>query len=263
MAEYKIISKNDVQYVEILMTDETIIVEAGLMHYYQGDISMENPIPEAGKIFKAKLSGEKIFRTLFHGTGKLVLSPSLVNYHAIKLEDETFIVDKGAFCAADEGITIDIFVNKASTGVLSGEGMIQTLVKGTGTVIISVPGPIETIHLEDDTLVADGAFSVARSQSLNFQTQKSTSSMISSMTSGEGWVNVFQGTGTVLLSPVPNRNIIFQEHFGKTMSKLNTASSKSKAIIKAMLPGCLVNFLSIGIISFVLYYLIVNYLRIE
>jgi len=263
MAEYKIISKNDVQYVEIIMTDETIIVEAGLMHYYQGNIRMKNPLPGAGKIVKAKLSGEKVFRPRYYGTGKLVLSPSLVNYFAIHLNNDEFIIDKGSFCASDDSITIDIFVNKMSTSILSGEGLVQTLVKGTGTVIISVPGAVETIKLENDTLVTDGAFSVARSQSLDFQIQKSSSSMISSMTSGEGWVNVFHGTGSVFLTPVPNRNIIFQDHFIKTMSQLSTPISKSKSIIKNMLPGCLINSLTIGIISFILYFLIIYYFKID
>ncbi|MBF0452999.1 MAG: AIM24 family protein [Candidatus Magnetomorum sp.] len=257
MPKYKIRSKNDVQYVEITITDETVIVEAGLMHYYLGNITMENPMPGAGKIFKAKLSGEKAFRPRYHGTGKLVLTPSFEDYFAISLNDEAYIIDKGAFCASDENIMIDISVNKALTGMLSGEGMVQTLIKGTGTVIIAVPGPVEKIQLENETLVVDGDFTVARSQSLNFQTQKVDPSIIKSITSGEGWVNVIQGTGTVFISPVPNKNILFQEHIDKALSQSSRTPVKEKA--KFQLPGCLVNLLTIGAISFFVYFLFIYY----
>jgi len=255
MAEFKIHSQNDVQYVEIFITDEGLVVEAGLMHYYQGDIQVKNPMPGTGKFFKSRLSGEKVFRPEYHGTGKLVLEPSLNDYFALELQDESYIIDKGAFCAADMGITVDIAVNKAMTGMLSGEGMVQTLVKGTGTVIMEVPGPVEKIQLDNDTLVVDGDFTVARSQSLSFQTQKLTSSIIGTMTSGEGWVNVVHGTGTVFLSPVKNKHALLKEHIESLLSQQNKTQPKSKF----QLPGCLVNLLTIMVISFFVYFLFIYY----
>jgi len=259
MAEYNIKSINDVQYVEIFMTDDTVIVEAGLMHYYQGDITIENTMPGAKKIIKSKLSGEKAFNPIYKGTGKLVLTPSLRDYYAIQLNDDTYIVDKGAFCAADSGIEIDIYVNKAFTGMVSGEGMVQTLVKGTGTVIISVPGPVETIQLENDTLIVDGSFIVARTQSLDFKAQQILPSVFKSITSGEGWVNAVNGSGTVLLSPVPNKNILFEEHLEQMFSKLGKYDLGDKSKSKIKLPGCLVNLLTLAAIAFLVYFLFIYY----
>ena len=259
MAEYKIQSINDVQYVEILMTDDTVIVEAGLMHYYQGNIIIENTTPSAKKMVKAKLSGEKVFRPRYKGTGKLVLTPSFKDYYAMKLNDEAYIIDKGAFCAADSGIEIDIYVNKAFTGMMSGEGIVQTLVKGTGVVIISVPGPVEIIQLENDSLIVDGSFIVARNQSLNFKSQKILPSIIKSITSGEGWVNAVNGTGTVLLSPVPNKNILFEEHIELLFSQLEKHNVGEKSKPKFKLPGCLVNLLTVAVISYLIYFVFIYY----
>jgi len=259
MAEYKIHSINDVQYVEITMSDDTIIVEAGLMHYYQGDIIIENTMPGAKKMVKARLSGEKIFRPSYQGTGKLVLTPSFKDYYALQMNDETYIIDKGAFCAADSSIEIDIHVNKALTGMVSGEGFVQTLVKGTGTVILSVPGPVETIQLEKDTLIVDGSFVVARSQSLDFRAQKALPSIVKTITSGEGWVNAVSGTGTVLLSPVPNKNILFEEHLEKLFSQLKKYDIGDNDKTKFKLPGCLVNLLTIAFISFLVYFVFIYY----
>ena len=259
MAEYTILSKNDVQYVEIFMTNEAVIVEAGLMHYYLGDIIMENPMPNPKNMMKAKLSGEKIFRPIYKGTGKIVLSPSFKDYFALQMKDDAFIIDKGAFCAADSSIHIDITINNAFTGLVSGEGMVQTLVKGTGTVIISVPGPVETIQLDNNTLIVDGSFIVARSHSLDFQTKKVSPSIIKSITSGEGWVNSVHGTGTVLLSPVPNKNILFQEHIEKVFSQFGMDTVEGKDKTKVKLPGCLVNLLTIAAVSFFIYFLFIYY----
>jgi uncharacterized protein (AIM24 family) len=258
MAKYIIHSKNDVQYVEIRMADETIVVESGLMHYYQGNITMENPMPGPQKILKAKMSGENIFKPLYQGTGTLFLTPSFNDYYELKMNDDVFIIDKGAFCASDSGLTIDISVNKALTGMMSGEGLVQTLVKGTGSVIISVPGPVEIIQLEKDTLIVDGPFIVARSESLEFEARQISRSMIKTITSGEGWVNAVSGTGTVLLSPVPNKNILFKEHIEQLFSQ-NERSTIGDKQAKFKLPGCIVNLLTMAVISYLVYFLFIYY----
>jgi uncharacterized protein (AIM24 family) len=36
--------------------------------------------------------------------------------------------------------------------------------------------------------------------------QKATKGLISSLRSGEGLVNIIEGTGTVFISPIPNRS---------------------------------------------------------
>jgi uncharacterized protein (AIM24 family) len=256
MAKYVIHSKNDVQYVEIVLSDETVIVEAGLMHYYQGQITMDNPMPNAKKMLKAKMSGEKVFKPMYKGTGKLFLEPSFKDYYALQLDNEAFIIDKGAFCASDSGISIDISVNKALTGLMSEEGLLQTLVKGTGTVIMSVSGPVETIQLSNDTLVVDGPFIVARSETLDFEAKQISRSIIKSITSGEGWINSVSGTGNVFLAPVPNKNILFQEHIEQLFSRF---MKKSEGKTKFQLPGCLVNLLTLAAISFVVYFIFIYY----
>jgi uncharacterized protein (AIM24 family) len=259
MAEYIIHSKNDVQYVEIELLDETVVVESGLMHYYQGKITMDNPMPGTKKMLKAKMSGEKVFKPLYKGTGKLFLAPSFNDYYALKMNNEAFIIDKGAFCASDSAISVDVSVNKALTGLMSGEGMLQTLVKGKGTVIMSVPGPVETIQLNNDTLIVDGPFIVARSDSLDFEARQISRSIIQSITSGEGWVNAVSGTGTVLLSPVPNKNILFQEHIEQLFSNHMKTSVGENQKTKFKIPGCLVNLLTLAAFSFVVYLLFLYY----
>ncbi len=80
MAEFRILSKNNVNYVEIIMNKETVRTESGAMRYYQGQISMESKAPSIGGFFKAQFTGETVFKPTYTGTGKLVLEPSLFDY---------------------------------------------------------------------------------------------------------------------------------------------------------------------------------------
>lgn len=48
----------------------------------------------------------------------------------------------------------------------------------------------------------DGNFAIAWSQSLKFTVERSTKTLIGSAASGEGLVNVYRGTGKVLMAPL-------------------------------------------------------------
>jgi len=65
--------------------------------------------------------------------------------------------------------------------------------------------------LHNERLVLDGAYAVARSSSLGYSVQKSSRSLFGTVASGEGFVQVVEGTGRVYLSSVPNHSIALQE----------------------------------------------------
>jgi uncharacterized protein (AIM24 family) len=220
MAEFYIKQQNLLNYVEVILHNDSVRTEAGALRYYQGPIEMKSKMPSVGGFIKSRLSGEKVFRPVFSGTGKLVLEPSFQEYYQLDLEDETMILDRGAFWACDNEVEADIKVNKISTSVFSGEGLIQTVVKGRGTVIIQAPGPIEVIDLRNDRLVVDGNFAVARSASLDFSVQQSSRSLLGTVTSGEILVNVLQGTGRVYLAPIPNHTLMLQEVIVSSMQNM-------------------------------------------
>lgn len=223
MAEFTIRKEEDaVSYVEVVLNNETVKTEAGAMRYTMGDIKMTSKMPGVKGFFKAKATGEAVFKPEYTGTGKLVLEPSFMEYYSLQLEDNAYVLDRGAYWASDGSIEITAKRNKAIAGLFSGEGLFQTLVRGTGCVIISAPGRIEEIELQGQKLVVDGSFAVARSESLTFSVQKSTKSLLASVTSGEGFVNVIEGMGKVLLAPVPNRNVLLQSLM------LGVSASKSR-----------------------------------
>ena len=58
------------------------------------------------------------------------------------------------------------------------------------------------IDLVNDTLKIDGHMAVAWSSTLEFTVERSSKTLLGSAYSGEGLVNVYRGTGKVLMSPV-------------------------------------------------------------
>ena len=57
------------------------------------------------------------------------------------------------------------------------------------------------ITLENDAVKIDGNLAIAWSNSLNFTVERSGKTLIGSAASGEGLVNVYRGTGKVLMMP--------------------------------------------------------------
>lgn len=58
------------------------------------------------------------------------------------------------------------------------------------------------MELQNDVLKVDGNFAIAWSDTLEFSVERSGKSLIGSAASGEGLVNVYRGTGKVLLAPI-------------------------------------------------------------
>ncbi len=203
MAVFTELSKNNVNYVEVELSNEAITLESGAMYYMQGHIEVETKVPSIGGMLKAGLTGENIIRPVYSGTGKIMLEPSFNDYHVLNLNNETFILDQGSYVASDASVEVSAFRNKFMTGLRSGEGMFQTKVSGTGQVVVQAQGPIQLIELNNDKLSVDGTFAVARAESLSYSVQKVTKSLLGAAASGEGFVNVFEGSGKVFLAPVP------------------------------------------------------------
>jgi uncharacterized protein (AIM24 family) len=68
------------------------------------------------------------------GTGEIWLEPSWGYYSFVQLNNETVVVDKGLFYAAESSVEVGLFVQKnASTALFGGEGLFQTKMKGSGT----------------------------------------------------------------------------------------------------------------------------------
>ena len=206
------------QLVANLSDDIGVFVQAGEMQILFGDIEVGTGIKSAGDLFKKVISSsvtdETVVKPYYRGTGQLVLEPT---FNHIILEDlsmweEGLVIEDGMFLACEE--TVDIKVKPRTTvssAIFGGEGLFNTNLVGKGLVAMESPVPKEELiiaEINDDVVKIDGNMAIAWSPSLKFTVQKSTKTLIGSAVSGEGLVNVYEGTGKVLIAPVRrNRGI--------------------------------------------------------
>ncbi len=219
MANFEIIEQQGLRLVKVTLRNETVRTESGAMYYIRGNITMQSKAPSASGFLKSIATGENIFRPTYTGTGELYLEPSLSGFHIIEIDGNEWILDSGAYWASDGTVEVGIERNKLVAGLVGGEGLFQTKVKGKGKVVMVAQGPVEVVKLQNDRLVVDGNFAIARTTTLNYRVEKATKSIIGSITSGEFLVNTFEGTGTVLLAPIPYWEVMLIRQIKGTNTK--------------------------------------------
>ena len=212
MAEFEIVAREQLKMIKCLLKDESVRAESGALHYMRGQIEMTSAAPSVGGFLKSLVTSENIFRPTYKGTGEIYFGPPIFGeYMILDLQNEEWILEQGAYVCSDIAIEVGVWRNKALSALLGGEGWFQTSVKGTGKVVMQAPGYVERIDLRGEKLSVDGKFAVARTAGLKFEVQKAAKSILGSMTSGEGLLSTFEGTGAVLIAPVPN---VFQNLVG-------------------------------------------------
>ena len=116
------------------------------------------------------------------------------------------VLDDGLFLACESSIQHKTVARSSvSSAVAGGEGLFNLGLVGSGVACLESPCPREElieIELNNDVLKIDGNMAIAWSSSLRFTVERSGKSLIGSAASGEGLVNVYRGTGHVLMSPM-------------------------------------------------------------
>ena len=222
MAAFEVIEQEGLRLVKITLNNETVRTESGAMYYMRGPITMESKAPSAMGFLKSMATGESVFRPTYTGSGELFLEPSFGGFHTLDLGGREWILEHGAYWASEAGVEVDVHREKALTAFKSGEGLMQfqTKVKGTGKVVLNAQGPVQEMALKNEKLVVDGKYVIARPAGLNYSIERATKSLLGSATSGEGMVSVYQGTGTVLIAPIPywRQRLFATLHAGAMMS---------------------------------------------
>lgn len=145
------------------------------------------------------------------GDGTLVLEPTYKHIILLDLDEwgNSIVLDDGLFLACESMLKQKAVRRKTfSSAFAGGEGFFNLGLKGSGVVCIESDCPREElveITLEDDVVKIDGNLAIAWSGSLDFTVERAGKSLLGSAASGEGLVNVYRGTGKVLLAPVGNQ----------------------------------------------------------
>ena len=189
-----------------------ITCQAGAMQWMAGNVFSTTGVKGVGdligKTFRGKVTGESAIKPEYTGDGMLVLEPTYKHIILLDTSDwnGTVVLDDGLFLACESRLTHKaVMRSNLSSAVAGGEGLFNLGISGDGILAIESFCPREElieITLDNDVLKVDGNFAIAWSGSLDFTVERSGKTLIGSAASGEGLVNVYRGTGKVLLAPV-------------------------------------------------------------
>lgn len=189
-----------------------VTVQAGAMQWMVGNVHATTGVKGVsdffGKAVRGKVTGESAIKPEYTGDGILVLEPTYKHLLLVDLADwnGSIVLDDGLFLACDSKLKHKaVMRSNFSSAVAGNEGLFNLGIVGNGMVCLESPCPKEElieITLQDDVLKIDGNMAIAWSGSLDFTVERSGKTLIGSAASGEGLVNVYRGTGKVLLAPV-------------------------------------------------------------
>ena len=198
--------------VLIELNGDEYITSAGAMQWMLGNVESVTDVKGVGdfigKALKSSVTNESTVKPKYRGNGILMLEPT---YKHILIEDIStwgsgMVLDDGMFLGCEAKVKYDVVMrSNLSSAFLGNQGLFSLKLSGNGLAILESPVPREElieIELQNDVLKIDGNFAVAWSDTLNFTVEKSGKSLLGSAVSAEGFVNVYRGTGKILLAPV-------------------------------------------------------------
>lgn len=194
------------------LSKANITLQAGAMQWMAGNVNATTGLKGVGDFFgkavRGKVTGESAVKPEYTGNGVLVLEPTYRHILLIDLADwnGSIVLDDGLFLACDSKLKQkSVMRSNLSSAVAGGEGLFNLGVVGNGVLCLESPSPKEElieVTLQDDVLKVDGNMAIAWSGTLDFTVERSGKTLLGSAASGEGLVNVYRGTGKVLLAPV-------------------------------------------------------------
>ena len=194
------------------VSKSNVTVQAGAMQWMVGNVKATTGIKGVGDLFgkavRGSVTGESAIKPEYTGDGTLVLEPTYQHILLLDLSkwNGSVVLDDGLFLACESSLKHKAVMRSTlSSAVAGNEGLFNLGIQGNGIVCLESPCPKEElveVTLDKDVLKVDGNFAIAWSGSLEFTVERSGKSLLGSAASGEGLVNVYRGTGKVLLAPV-------------------------------------------------------------
>lgn len=194
------------------LSTSSVTLQQGAMQWMVGDVNASTGIKGVGdflnKSLRSSVTNESAVKPEYHGTGMLVLEPTYKYIILLDVSDwnNSIVLEDGYFLACES--TLDhktVARSSLSSAAAGGEGLFNLGLSGEGIVALESPvayNELIEVELDNDELRIDGSFAVAWSSSLKFTVERTTKSLIGSAASGEGFVNVYRGTGKILMAPV-------------------------------------------------------------
>lgn len=223
--------------VAISLNQNAVRLKPGAMQMMLGNIQQETGIKGAGdllgKALKAKVTGDNMIKPLYKGSGVIITEPTYC-FPIIIDTDEwggSITCDDGMFLCCDDELEDTVQMRNNLSSIAGGEGLFNLMLRGHGLAVLNSACPLEELYeitLENDTIKIDGNNAVCWTSSLQFTVERSGKTLLGSAASGEGLVNVYRGTGKILVAPLDGGGIT-------SSNTRHTISSSSKLSVGSLL----------------------------
>lgn len=215
--DYKLTGGTAYPLAEITMNKgERIMLERGSMAYKQ-NVRIDGKMNANGKqgldglfsaIGRSMTSGESMFITEATATSNnalLAVAPANIGkIQKLEVGSKQYLLNTGAYLASDKSVNYRMVRQSLGKALFARTGGLYVMeTRGQGDILISSFGDIIDIEVTpNNPLTVDNEHVLAWDANLNYDIE--VASGMFGFTSGEGIVNTFRGTGTVL---VQTRNI--------------------------------------------------------
>ena len=189
-----------------------IYLQAGAMQWMSGSNKLSSGIKGIGdfgkKFLKSTVTGETTVKPEYSGDGYLVTEQTYMHLILLDLNDwgNNLMIDDGLFLAAEKSVELSVKKRtNLSSALAASEGLFNTVLHGNGFVCLESKIPYKeliVIELENDTVSIDGPMAIAWTSNLELTVERSAKTFVGSAVSGEGLVNVYRGTGKILMAPL-------------------------------------------------------------
>jgi uncharacterized protein (AIM24 family) len=206
MANFEIEECEGSRWVKVTLDDEEVRAEKASLNHMKGAIVMDTPLPNVRDLLVSSVSTDSPFRPRYRGTGELYLESSMGGFHVLEMnEGEDWIVENGAYWASEGSVQLSLARERLLTAFWAGEGLFwyHTKLHGGGKVVLAAQGPVEEMTLNDEKLVVDGAFVIARTPGVKFTIGRPARTRWSTWLSGQSSARIYKGTGRLLICTTP------------------------------------------------------------
>lgn len=212
------------QLIAKLEGGSAVVTQAGAMQWFAGDVRAATGIKGVGSLVgnlvKGAVTNESAVKPEYEGNGYLALEPT---YKFIILVDISewgsgMTIEDGMFLACEDTIKNRVVGRSTvSSALLGGEGLFNLSLYGSGIAALESNVPEDElieIELDNEELKIDGNMAMCWTSDLKLTVERTTSTLIGSALSGEGLVNVYRGSGKVLMSPVALTDTLYDATHG-------------------------------------------------
>ena len=223
------------------LDDTSFTMQAGALQWMTGKIEVKTDVHGVGdflgKMVKGAVTKESAIKPVYTGTGTVALEPTykyLILCDVGKWGQNGVTIEDGMFLACENGVDIGVTARKSvSSALLGNEGLFNVNLKGNGIAVLESNVPEEElieVELNNEELKIDGRQAICWSTSLNFTVERTTKTLIGSAATNEGLLNVFRGTGKVLMSPVAPTNSLIASTNSVSAKAADTTSNAFNAV---------------------------------